>query len=137
MKSVMVLLIVLMMGGCASRSAPTFPYTTVEAVRLRLAEGCTSRGLLVEDAGVGEIVCAMSAPSGAVFAAGFGGGDAVQGVPERKVRFIVCQTGSNVVVTAHEWVETDTGFGHVRRSPVDDDWTRDRLRAFLTSLGAK
>ena len=136
-----------MLGGCATQEAlrtPTtsgypegvFIFSTVDVVRSKVIAGCSSRGLLVQEATGNQVVCGKTMQGGEAVLAQMLVGNSYSTTPDRKIRFIIYQTGNNVTVTAQQWIETQMAFGQTRRQELNSNNQRNDMQQFLFSIGA-
>lgn len=114
-----------------------FPNAEVSAVRARIMDGCSSRGLLVQDANDSQVVCAKTMDGLEGTLAQMAVGNAYSTTPERKIRFVLFPKDSGTRVTAQQWIETIMPFGQVRRQDLNGAKQRNDVQQFLLSLGAQ
>ena len=147
-KLVSVSILALLLSACAPQQAllkPTtsgypegvFSNATVDSVRSKLIDGCSSRGILVQEASGNQVVCGKTMEGGSAVLAQMLVGNSYSTTPEQKIRFIIYQTGSNVKVTAQQWIESQMAMGQVRRQELNGNNHKNDIQNFLFSLGAQ
>ena len=147
-KLVCVSILALLLSACAPQQTllkPTtsgypegvFSNTTVDSVRSKLIDGCSSKGILVQEVGGNQVVCGKTMEGGNAVLAKVLIGNSYSTIPEQKIRFIIYQTGFNVKVTAQQWIESQMAMGQVRRQELNSNNHRNDIQNFLFSLGAQ
>lgn len=147
-KLLVVLVAATVMAACAPQQALVkqtasgypeglFENTDIESVRSKLIEGCSSRGIFVQEATANQVVCGKTMEGGDAILAQMLVGNSYSTTPEQKVRFVIYQSGPNVKVTAQQWVESQMAFGQMRRQELTGNNQKNDLQRFLFSLGAK
>ena len=114
-----------------------FSNASLDSVRSKLIDGCSSRGILVQEASGNQVVCGKTMEGGDAVLAQLLVGNSYSTTPERKIRFIIYQTGSNVKVTAQQWIESQMALGQVRRQELNGNNHKNDIQNFLFSLGAQ
>lgn len=148
MKRIVASLVLVGLTACAPQQAlikqtssgypeGVFQNTTLDAVRSRLIEGCSSRGVLVQEASGNQVVCGKTMEGGDAVLAQMLVGNSYSTTPDRKIRFIMYQSGADVRVTAQQWIESQMAFGQVRRQELNGNNHRNDIQQFLFSLGAQ
>jgi hypothetical protein len=138
----------LLLSACAPQQAllkPTtsgypegiFSNASVDSVRSKLIDGCSSRGILVQEASGNQVVCGKTMEGGDAVLAQMLVGNSYSTTPERKIRFIIYQIGSDVKVTAQQWIESQMAMGQVRRLELNGNNHKNDIQQFLFSLGAQ
>ncbi|MCL4315343.1 MAG: hypothetical protein M1527_00435 [Gammaproteobacteria bacterium] len=115
----------------------SFSNSTVEVVRSKLIDGCSSRGILVQEAAGNQVVCGKTMDGGDAVLAQMLVGNSYSTTPERKIRFVIYQSGSDVKVSAQQWIESQMAFGQVRRQELNSNNQKNDIQQFLFSLGAQ
>lgn len=64
-------------------------------------------------------------------------GNSYSTTPQQKIRFIAYRTGSDVKVTAQQWIEIQMAFGQVRTQELNANNQINELQNYLFSLGAE
>ena len=140
--------LVVALSGCAPEQAlikqtssgypeGVFANTNIDAVRSLLIEGCSSRGILVQEASGNQVVCGKTMTGGDAVLAQMLVGNSYSTTPERKIRFVIYQVGADVRVTAQQWIESQMAFGQVRRQELSANNQRNDIQQFLFNLGAR
>ena len=148
MKKLLIIASLFLLMACAPQQAllkPTssgypegmFSNSSVEVVRSRLIDGCSSKGILVQEASGNQVVCGKTMDGGDAILAQMLVGNSYSTPPERKIRFVIYQLASDVKVTAQQWVETQMAFGQIKRHELNGNNHRNDIQQFLYSLGAK
>lgn len=114
-----------------------FPRTTVEVVKSKLMQGCTAKGVLVQDVQSNSVVCGKTMTGSDAMLATLTMGNSYSTTPERKVRFMIFKDGDDVKVTAQQWMELQMAFGQVRKQDLNTNKQRNEMQDFLEKLGAK
>lgn len=114
-----------------------FPRTTVETVKSKLMQGCSAKGVLVQDVQSNSVVCGKTMTGSDAMLATLTMGDSYSTTPERKVRFMIFKDGDNVKVTAQQWMELQMAFGQIRKQDLNANKQRNEMQDFLEQLGAK
>ncbi len=146
--SLVVSIIITFITGCAPQQAllkstssgypeGIFLNSTVDVVRSKLLDGCSSKGILVQETNENQIVCAKTMEGGEAMLATMLVGNSYSTPPQRKFRFIIYQFGSDVKVTAQQWIESQMAFGQLRKEELNDNKQKNDIQQFLFSLGAK
>ncbi len=146
-KLIVIIASALVLTACAPEQAllkPTlsgypegiFSNSNVEAVRSKLIDGCSSRGILVQEASGNQVVCGKTMKGGDAVLAQMLVGNSYSTTPEQKIRFVIYQSGTDVRVTAQQWIESQMAFGQVRRQEMNGNNQKNDMQWFLLSLGA-
>jgi len=114
-----------------------FPDSTIEVVRSKIFEGCSSRGIPIQDTSGNQVVCGKTMEGGEAIMAQMLIGNSYSTTPELKVRFIIYQLDSNVKVTAQQWIESQMAYGQVRRIELNANHHKNDLQNFLSTMGAQ
>lgn len=114
-----------------------FPKTTVEAVKSKLMEACSSNGVLVQEAQSNSVVCGKRMQGTDAFIATMTMGNSYSTPPEEKLRFMLFQSGTGVKVTAQNWVELQMPSGQMKREDLNSNQRRNDIQQLLERLGAK
>lgn len=114
-----------------------FRGSSIDTVRSKILDGCTSNGLNIYETNTNQVVCGKVMSGKDAVLAGLVVGNSYSTTPERKVRFVIFQQGSDVKVTAQEWIESQMAFGQVRRQALESNNQKNSLQQFLFSLGAQ
>lgn len=114
-----------------------FSNSNIEAVRSKLIDGCSSKGILVQEASGSQVVCGKTMEGGDAVLAQMLVGNSYSTTPERKIRFVIYQSGTDVRVTAQQWIESQMAFGQVRRQELNSNNQKNDIQQFLFSLGAQ
>ena len=114
-----------------------FKNSTTDTVKSKLMEGCSNKGILVQDTQPNSIVCGKRMTGNEAFLATLLIGNKYSTPPERKIRFIIYQKGQNVRVTAQQWIEVQMAFGQIRREELNSNNQRNEIQEFLTRLGGR
>lgn len=114
-----------------------FSNSNVEDVRSKLIGGCSSRGILVQESSGNQVVCGKTMDGGEAVLAQVLVGNSYSTTPERKIRFVIYQSGADVRVTAQQWIELQMAFGQIRRTELDGNNQKNELQQFLFFLGAQ
>lgn len=140
--------IILVVVGCAAQQTlikPTasgypegsFSNTSVEEVRSKLIDGCSSRGIFVQDTVGNQVVCGKTMEGMDAVLGSLVVGNKYSTTPERKIRFVIFQSGADVKVTAQQWIESQMAFGQIRRQELKNNNHNNDVQQFLFSLGAQ
>ena len=113
-----------------------FTNTTVDDVRNKVIAGCEMRGIAVEQSSDNSVICGKTVTGGDAVVAQLLVGNAYSTTPEEKIRFTIYQIGSNVEVSAHEWIESQMPFGQVRQVELNSNNQFNDMQRYLYSLGA-
>lgn len=112
--------------------------TTVEIVRSKLIDdGCSSRGVMVQEAAGNQVVCGKTMEGGDAVLAQLVVGNSYSTIPEQKIRFVLYQSGTEVKVSAQQWIELQMAFGQLKRQELNNNNQRNYIQQFLFSLGAQ
>ena len=114
-----------------------FPNSNVEAVRSKLIDGCSSKGILVQETNGNQVVCGKTMEGGDAVLAQMIVGNSYSTTPERKIRFVIYQSGTDVRVTAQQWMESQMAFGQIRRQELNSNNQKNNVQQLLFSLGAQ
>ena len=144
---ILIFCLLFLASGCAPQQAlikptasgypeGTFRNSTVDTVRSILIDGCSSKGLLVQESGGNQVVCGKTMAGGDAVLAQMIVGNSYSTTPERKIRLIIYQSGDDVKVTAYEWIESQMAFGQMRRQELKSNNQKNDIQQFLFSLGA-
>lgn len=114
-----------------------FENTNVETVRSSIMDGCVTRGLMVIESSANQIVCGKAMEGGQGVLAQMLVGNSYSTTPQRKVRFILYQMGTDVKVTAQQWIESQMAFGQTRTQELKSNNQINDIQNFLFSLGAQ
>lgn len=114
-----------------------FSNTTVDVVKSKIMEGCSSKGIMVQDVQSNSVICGKTMSGNDAFLATLAMGNSYSTTPERKVRFMVFQSGSNVKVTAQQWMDLQMAFGQTKKQELNSNNQRNNMQDFLEKLGAK
>lgn len=147
LKKILLLLSVVILGACApqqellvktSSGYPegTFKNTTLDQARSRIVAGCASAGIPVLDASSNQVICGKTMTGQEAAWAQFLIGNSYSTTPERKARFVMYQLGTDVKVTAFEWIETQMAGGQMKKSNLDTNNQKNSMQNWLYSLGA-
>jgi hypothetical protein len=108
-----------------------FPNATVEEVKEKLMEGCSSKGVMVQDVQSHSVTCGKTMSGGDAMIATLAMGNSYSTTPERKIRFMIFQKGSGVKVTAQQWVELQMALGQTRKQELNTNNQRNDMQDFL------
>jgi len=147
-QAVLFLVISVLLFGCAAQQPlikPTqsgypeglFKNTDVDTVRSKIMDACVSRGLMVIESTANQIVCGKTMEGGQAVLAQMLVGNSYSTTPQQKVRFIIYQMGSDVKVTAQQWIESQMAFGQTRTQELKGNNQVNDIQNFLFSLGAQ
>lgn len=114
-----------------------FSNATIASVRSKIIDGCSSMGVLVQEAGGNQVVCGKAMDGSEAVLARMIVGNSYSTTPERKIRFVIFQSGSSVKVTAQQWIESQMAMGQVRREELNNNNQKNNVQQFLFSLGAQ
>jgi hypothetical protein len=148
MKKLVVFAFLAFAAGCAQQqpllkqTASGYPEglfrnADVDTIRSRLMDGCTSGGIPVIDAGGNQVLCGKTMTGGDAVLAQLLVGNSYSTTPERKLKFMIFQSGGDVRVTAQQWVETQMAFGQMRRQELRSNNQNNEIQQFLQNLGAE
>jgi hypothetical protein len=113
-----------------------FANTTVGDVRNKVIAGCDMRGIAVEQTSDNSVICGKTVSGGDAVVAQLLVENAYSTTPEEKIRFTIYQIGSDVEISAHEWVESQMPFGQVRQVELNSNNQFNDMQRYLYSLGA-
>jgi len=144
----MVACVILVLTGCVTQQPLVkntssgypegiFSNATAEEVRSKIIDGCTSRGIMVQETTGNQIVCGKTMEGMDAVLGSLVVGNKYSTTPERKIRFVIFQNGSDVKVTAQQWIESQMAFGQVRRQELKNNNHINDVQQFLFSLGAQ
>lgn len=147
MNKILILAVFLVLTACAPQQAlikPTssgypegiFLNSNIETVRSRVIDGCSSNGLMVQETSGNQVLCGKTMTGGDAVLATLVVGNSYSTTPERKIRFVIYQVGSDVKITAQQWIESQMAFGQVRRQELNSNNQKNDIQQFLFSLGA-
>lgn len=148
LKKLLIVCATLMIVACAQQQAllkqtssgypeGVFQNANVEIVRSKLLDSCSSRGYIVYETTGNQIVCGKTmSGSEAVFAQMLVG-NSYSTTPERRVRFIIYQSGNNVKVTVNQWIESQMAMGQIRKQELNSNNQNNSIQQMLFSLGAE
>jgi hypothetical protein len=114
-----------------------FKNMSVEAAKSRIIDGCTQRGIFVQEANSNQVVCSKSLEGGDAVLAQFLIGNSYSTRPDVKIRFVIYQIGQDTKVSAQQWVETQMAFGQMRRIELNENNQKNDMQQFLFTLGAR
>lgn len=114
-----------------------FKNMTVEAAKSRVIDGCTQRGIFVQEVNSNQVVCSKSLEGGDAVLTKLMIGNSYSTRPDVKVRFVIYQIGQDAKVSAQQWVETQMAFGQMQRMELNENNQRNDMQQFLFSLGAR
>ena len=143
----LVAIVTLLVSACAAQQEllkPTasgypegiFANASVNSVRSKLIEGCSSLGVLVQEANGNQVLCGKTMEGGEAVFSQMLLGNSYSTTPQRKVRFVIYQIGPDVKVTAQQWIESQMAMGQVRQQELKDNNQNNDIQKFLFSLGA-
>jgi len=148
MKKLLVIAVVIFLYGCVAqqplikqtqsgRPEGVFRNTNVEEVKSRIIEGIVSKGLMVMETTSNQIVCGKTMEGGQAVLAQMIVGNSYSTTPQDKIRFTVYQVGTEVKVTAYEWIESQMALGQVNTQELNGNNQKNGLQNFLFSIGAE
>ncbi|MCM2340110.1 hypothetical protein [Rhodoferax sp.] len=114
-----------------------FKNTNVESIRSKLLDACSIRGYLVHEATGNQVVCGKTMSGTEAVFAQMLVGNSYSTTPEQRIKFIVYQSGSNVKVTANQWIESQMAMGQVRRQELNSNNQNNSIQQLLFSMGAE
>jgi hypothetical protein len=139
--------VVLILASCATEPLvkPTrsgypegiFLNATLEEVQSKIVEGCSSRGIFVMESTKNVVICGKTLEGRDAVLGSLLVGGRYSTTPELKIRFILYQKGNDVYVTAQQWIESQSGFGQIRREELKHNRHINDIQKFLFSLGAQ
>ncbi|MEQ9518454.1 MAG: hypothetical protein RLN89_03335 [Parvibaculum sp.] len=142
-KTLMLSALALSLAACASGAPINTPsgwpealFETPEKTQVldSIASGCADRGLHVTNQTSTHVMCERTMDDlGGVFAQALLG-NSYSTTPQMKIRFSAFQTGENVRVQAHPWVETQMALGQINRVDIKTGRTASDIQNFLTDL---
>ena len=109
----------------------------IEQVRGKLMDGCVSRGYIIYDSTSNHVICGKTMEGGQAALAQMLVGNSYSTTPHQKIRFIVYKTGTDIKVTAQQWIETQMAFGQVRTQELKRNNQINDIQNYLFSLGAE
>lgn len=138
---------ILVLAGCAKQqllketasgyAEGVFVNSTVEAVRSKILDGCSSKGLLIQESSDNNVVCGKTVSGNDELLAIWVIGNMYSTKPERKVKFTIYQMNSDVKVIESQWLETQMPGGQIQKKELNGNSQRNNMQQFLFSLGAQ
>lgn len=146
-KHIVLLLISIMFLSCAPQQQlikPTssgypegiFHSQNLDDTRSKIINGCMMNGFTVYESNMNQVICGKKMEGGDAVLAGLIIGNSYSTPPQRKIRFVMVQLGSDTKVMAQEWIETQMAFGQIRQQPLTANHQKNGLQQFLFSLGS-
>jgi len=147
MRIYLVVLLVFVLSACASEplikqtvsgnAEAVFKDTSIEEVRSKLVASCSMRGLMVEESSNNRVICGKTLTGGNAVIASLTVGTKYSTDPVHKASFVLFSTGSDTMVVATQWIESQTAYGQTRRQELTSNKQKNDLQSFLFSLGAR
>lgn len=107
-----------------------FANTTVEVVKSRIMDGCSSKGIMIKDVQSNSVICGKKMSGNDAFLATLAMGNSYSTTPEKKVRFMIFQNGSNVKVTEQQWMELQMAFDQMKKQELNSNNQRNDMQIF-------
>jgi len=114
-----------------------FVDTDRDTVKQRILDMCSSHDLMTMEYGQSQVDCSQTMTGADAMLAQMMVGNSYSTTPVRTVRFTVTQSGNNVRVVAHQWIESQMAFGQVRSQPLSQAKHVNDIQGMLFGLGAK
>lgn len=112
-----------------------FRNQSVESVKAKIIDGCSSAGILVQEATANQVVCGKTMQGTEAAFAQMMVGNSYSTTPQRKIRFIIYQQAGDVKVTAQQWIESQMAYGQTRQQELKNSNHINDVQQFLYSLG--
>lgn len=112
-----------------------FRNQSAELVKARIIDGCSSMGILVQEASANQVVCGKTMQGTEAAFAQMLVGNSYSTTPQRKIRFIIYQQAGDVKVTAQQWIESQMAYGQIRQQELKNTNHLNDVQQFLYSIG--
>lgn len=116
-----------------------FENTDVETVKSKIIQKFTMNGIMLIESSPNMLVFGkeITGTGAAILATLAVNGNAYSSTPMKKVRFVINQTGEDVLVVVYEWIESRSPFGQSQIRETKNNKQANQAQRVLFSLGAK